>query len=222
MTTTSSFLTDLRRIYPPDRILTNEAQFAAYEFDALSVFYQKPAVVVIPETADEVVRTVRLCHEHAVPFVARGSGTSLSGGSVPVAEGVLIALNRLNRILRLDPEERIAVVEPGVVNLSVSKAAEPHGLYYAPDPSSQSICTIGGNVAFNSGGAHCLKYGMTSNHVLGMREWAPISPESSSVRRDFSGSPLRRRCVFSRSPSSTEPFLLPMTHSKAQGMPSPP
>jgi len=173
MNSSSIFLSELRRVFPPERILTNEAQFAAYEFDALSVFYQKPAVVVIPETADEVVRTVRLCHAHEIPFVARGSGTSLSGGSVPVAEGVLIALNRLNRILRLDPEERIAVVEPGVVNLAVSKAAEPHGLYYAPDPSSQSICTIGGNVAFNSGGAHCLKYGMTSNHVLGMKLLLP-------------------------------------------------
>jgi glycolate oxidase len=173
MTSASTFLSELRQIFPSDRLLTNDAQFAAYEFDALSVFYQKPAVVVIPESAEEVVRTVRLCHEYEVPFVARGSGTSLSGGSVPVAEGVLIALNRLDRILRLDPDERIAVVEPGVVNLSVSRAAEPHGLYYAPDPSSQSICTIGGNVAFNSGGAHCLKYGMTSNHVLGMKLLLP-------------------------------------------------
>jgi glycolate oxidase len=101
--------------------------------------------------------------------VARGSGTSLSGGSLPVQDGLVIALNRLNRVLRLDPKERIAVVEPGVTNLSVSQVAAPYGLYYAPDPSSQQICTIGGNVAFNSGGAHCLKYGMTSNHVLGLK-----------------------------------------------------
>ena len=105
----------------------------------------------------------------AVPFVARGSGTSLSGGSLPIADGLIIALNRLNRIKKVDPQQRIAVVEPGVVNLHITHAAQPYGLYYAPDPSSQSICTIGGNIAFNSGGAHCLKYGMTSNHVLGMR-----------------------------------------------------
>src|SRR6185436_16742843 len=104
-----------------------------------------------------------------LPFVARGSGTSLSGGSLPFAGGIVITLNRLNRILRLDPVERIAIVEPGVVNLAVTAAAQPHGLHYAPDPSSQPICTIGGNVAFNAGGAHCLKYGMTSNHVLGLK-----------------------------------------------------
>jgi glycolate oxidase len=104
-----------------------------------------------------------------VPFVARGSGTSLSGGSVPSPQGIVIALNRLNRILRLDARERLAVVEPGVINLEVSRAAAPYGLYYAPDPSSQPICTIGGNLAFNAGGAHCLKYGMTSNHVLGIK-----------------------------------------------------
>jgi glycolate oxidase len=129
--------------------------------------------VVLPETQQEVIETVRLCHREGIPFVARGSGTSLSGGSLPVEEGIVIALNRLNRILSMEPEERRAVVEPGVINLDVSRAAEPYGLYYAPDPSSQSICTIGGNVAFNSGGAHCLKYGMTSNHVLGLKAVLP-------------------------------------------------
>jgi len=116
-----------------------------------------------------VIALVRFCHAEKLPFVARGSGTSLSGGSLPIAEGIVIALNRLNKILRIDPEQRIAVVEPGVINLAVTAAALPHGLHFAPDPSSQSICTIGGNVAFNSGGAHCLKYGMTSNHVLGLK-----------------------------------------------------
>src|SRR6185436_10049498 len=128
---------------------------------------------VIPETQVEVIETVKLCHAYDVPFVARGSGTSLSGGSVPIQNGVLIALNRLNRILKLDPQERLAVVEPGVINLNVSKAVTGDGLYYAPDPSSQQICTIGGNVAFNSGGAHCLKYGMTSNHVLAIKAVLP-------------------------------------------------
>ena len=111
--------------------------------------------------------------QHGVPFVARGSGTSLSGGSLPVEDGVVIALNRLNRIISLDPQRRLAVVEPGTINLDVSKAAAPYGLYYAPDPSSQLICTIGGNLAFNSGGAHCLKYGMTANHVLGIKVVLP-------------------------------------------------
>jgi glycolate oxidase len=129
--------------------------------------------VVLPETQDEVIETVRLCHRYAVPFVARGSGTSLSGGSLPVPEGIVIALNRMDRIIRLDPQQRLAVVEAGVVNLNISRAAAPYGLYFAPDPSSQLICTIGGNLAFNSGGAHCLKYGMTSNHVLGLKVVLP-------------------------------------------------
>ncbi|MCY3714903.1 MAG: FAD-binding protein [Chloroflexi bacterium] len=163
------FLGALSKIYPGERLLTRDVELLPYESDALTAFQTKPGAVVLPENADEVIATVRLCHEHSVPFVARGSGTSLSGGSLPIADGLTIALNRLNRIKRIDPQQRIAVVEPGVVNLHISQAAQPFGLYYAPDPSSQSICTIGGNIAFNSGGAHCLKYGMTSNHVLGMK-----------------------------------------------------
>lgn len=116
---------------------------------------------------------MRVCHDYEIPFVARGSGTSLSGGSLPIAGGLVIALNRLNRIVRLDPKQRIVVVECGVVNLDISLAAAPYGLYFAPDPSSQLICTIGGNLAFNSGGAHCLKYGMTSNHILGIKAVLP-------------------------------------------------
>jgi glycolate oxidase len=154
---------------PPGRVLTRPAQLAAYESDGLTAFQARPLAIVVPETQDEVVATVRFCHAEKLPFVARGSGTSLSGGSLPIAEGIVIALNRLNRIVRLDPTERIAVVEAGVVNLAVTAAAQPHGLHFAPDPSSQSICTIGGNIAFNAGGAHCLKYGMTSNHVLGLK-----------------------------------------------------
>lgn len=164
-----TLLQELAALYPTNRILTGGVQLLAYESDALTAFKTRPRAVVLPETEQEVIETVRLCHAAGVPFVARGSGTSLSGGSLPNKDGIVIGLNRLNRIKKLDPEQRIAVVEPGVVNLDITKAAAPHGLYYAPDPSSQSICTIGGNVAFNSGGAHCLKYGMTSNHVLGMR-----------------------------------------------------
>jgi len=145
-----------------------DAQLAAFGSDGLTAFYQRAAAVVVVESADEVVAAVKVCHRLGVPFVARGSGTSLSGGSLPVEGGVVIALNRLNKVLEVDPRTRTAVVEPGVINLDVSRAAARHGLAYAPDPSSQSVCSIGGNLAFNSGGAHCLKHGMTSNHVLGL------------------------------------------------------
>ncbi|MEE8567385.1 MAG: FAD-linked oxidase C-terminal domain-containing protein [Anaerolineales bacterium] len=163
----------LAAIYPAERLLTNPAQLVSYESDALTSYRERPAVVVLAETQAEVIETVGVCHALGVPFVARGSGTSLSGGSLPVPGGVVIALNRLNRIIKIDPDERIAIVETGVINLDVTKAAAPYGLYYAPDPSSQPICTIGGNLAFNSGGAHCLKYGMTSNHILGLRVVLP-------------------------------------------------
>ena len=169
----SQLLEELKKTYPPGRLLTAAAELAPYESDALTAFKARPRAVVLPESAEEVIATVRACHHHGIPFMARGSGTSLSGGSLPVEDGIVIGLNRLNRILRLDPRERIAVVEPGTVNLKVSEAAERYGLYYAPDPSSQLICTIGGNVAFNSGGVHCLKYGMTANHVLGIRAVLP-------------------------------------------------
>ena len=162
-------ISSLKAIIPVDRLLLDDAQLAAYESDGLTAFKALPRAVVIPETSEEVIAVVRWCSEYKIPFVARGSGTSLSGGSLPVEEGIVITLNRLNQIIDLDPEERVAVVGPGVINLDVSKAAQPHGLHYAPDPSSQIICTIGGNIAFNSGGAHCLKYGMTSNHVLGIK-----------------------------------------------------
>jgi glycolate oxidase len=168
-----SLLDSLAKLYPSDRLLTQPAQLAPFESDALTSFRARPKAVVLAETQEEVIETVRLCCRYEVPFVPRGSGTSLSGGSLPVEDGIVIALNRLNRILRLDPEQRIAVVEPGVINLNVSRAAAPYGLYYAPDPSSQLICTIGGNLSFNSGGAHCLKYGMTSNHVLGLKAVLP-------------------------------------------------
>jgi glycolate oxidase len=156
-----------------DRVLTSPAQLAAFGSDAVTAFHVRPLAVALVESAEEVVAAVRACHRLGVPFVARGSGTSLSGGSLPVEDGIVIALNRLDRVLRVDPDERIAVLEPGVINLDVSRAAAPHGLEYAPDPSSQSICTIGGNLAFNSGGAHCLKHGMTASHVLAVRAVLP-------------------------------------------------
>jgi glycolate oxidase len=162
-------LSSLAQIYPSARILTQPAALAPYECDALTATRVRPRAVVLPQTQQEAIETVRLCYRLGVPFVARGSGTSLSGGSQPLAGGIVIALNRLARIVSVDPASRIAVVEPGVINLDVSKAAAPHNLYYAPDPASQLVCTIGGNVAFNAGGVHCLKYGMTSNHVLGIK-----------------------------------------------------
>lgn len=164
---------ELARIYPRGAWLADESALSAYECDGLTAVRQRPAVVVFPTTTEQVVATVKLCRRLGIPFVARGSGTSLSGGSVPVPGGVVLALNRMNRILELDPGNLRAVVQPGVINAQVSRAAEPYGLYYAPDPSSQVICTVGGNVAFNSGGAHCLKYGMTSNHVLGLKVVLP-------------------------------------------------
>src|SRR3954451_17229996 len=166
-------LDDLAGLGLGPRLLTSPAEMAADGSDALTAFHQRPLAVVVVESADEVVAAVRVCHAHQTPFVARGSGTSLSGGSLPLAGGVVIALNRLNRVLSVDPDGRTAVVQPGCINLNISATAAPHGLAYAPDPSSQSVCTIGGNVAFNSGGAHCLRYGMTANHVLGIRAVLP-------------------------------------------------
>ncbi len=166
---TPPVLKRLKKLLPRGRVLDGAAQLSAYECDALTAFRAKPLAVVVPETQEEVIALVRFCRDEKLPFVARGSGTSLSGGALPVAGGIVIAMNRLNRIVQLDPVQRIAVVEAGVVNTQVSLAVAAHGLHFAPDPSSQLICTIGGNIAFNSGGAHCLKYGMTSNHVLGVK-----------------------------------------------------
>jgi glycolate oxidase len=168
-----SFLAELADIYPRDRLLNDSPRIAPYESDGLTSFRSRPLAVVISESQDEVIETVRLCNRHQVPFMARGSGTSLSGGSVPIANGLVLALNRLNRVLRYDAAQRIAVVEPGVINSHVSALAAGAGLYYAPDPSSGPVCTLGGNVAFNSGGAHCLKYGMTANHILGLKVVLP-------------------------------------------------
>lgn len=171
--TSDACLQALAALVPPARLLTTPGGLVPFESDGLTAFRARPRAVVLVETADEVIETVRVCQRFRVPFVARGSGTSLSGGAVPNPDGIVIALNRLNRILEIDPVDRVAVVQPGVFNLDVSAAAAAHDLYYAPDPSSQAVCTVGGNVAFNSGGAHCFKYGMTLNHVLGLRAVLP-------------------------------------------------
>ena len=150
----------------PDDVIADPVRCRAYECDGLTGYRVVPELVLLPRDAAQVAAAVRVCARHRVPFVARGAGTGLSGGALPVADGVVISLARLKRVLEVDPVDRRAVVEPGVTNLEITAAAAPHGLYYAPDPSSQQVCTIGGNVAENSGGAHCLKYGFTTNHVL--------------------------------------------------------
>jgi glycolate oxidase len=156
-----------RELLPEDAVISDRARLRTYECDGLAHYRVVPALVVIPENAAQLAAIVRECAEHGVPFVARGSGTGLSGGALPHADGVLVVTSRMRTIVEVRPEDQRAVVEPGVVNLDVTRAATPHGYYYAPDPSSQQICSIGGNVAENSGGAHCLKYGFTTNHVVG-------------------------------------------------------
>src|SRR5262245_15635640 len=153
-------------LLPADAVIAEPEQLRVYECDALTGWRALPELVVLPDTAEDVAAVVRLCHQHRVPFVARGAGTGLSGGALPVADGVVVSLARMNRILEIDLEHGRVVVEPGVTNLEITKAVAADGFYYAPDPSSQQVCTIGGNVAENSGGAHCLKYGFTVNHVL--------------------------------------------------------
>jgi glycolate oxidase len=158
---------------PADGVITDHARLRTYECDGLAHYKVTPALVVMPETTEQLAALVRACAEHRVPFVARGSGTGLSGGALPRADGVLVVTSRLRAIREVRREDQRAVVEPGVINLDVTRAAAPHGYYYAPDPSSQQICSIGGNVAENSGGAHCLKYGFTTNHVLGAEMVTP-------------------------------------------------
>ena len=159
----------LREFLPAHCVLFRAEDTRPYECDALSAYRQLPMVVALPETEAQVAQVLRICFLLQVPVVARGAGTSLSGGSMPHASGVVLGLAKLNRILALDPVARTARVQPGVRNLAISEAAAPHGLYYAPDPSSQIACSIGGNVAENSGGVHCLKYGLTVHNVLRVR-----------------------------------------------------
>jgi glycolate oxidase subunit GlcD len=164
---------ELSRRFPPERFLADRAELRVYECDALPVHRQEPRGVVLPVSRDEVVDVVRWCSRFAIPFTARGAGTGLSGGATPVAGGLVIDLNRMRAIKTIDVENRFAVLEPGVVNVRLTEAAAPSGLHYAPDPSSQTACTIGGNVAENAGGPHCLKYGVTSDHVLGLEVVLP-------------------------------------------------
>ena len=164
-----ALISALCEVLPEGSVLTETEALKPYECDGLSAYRQVPLLVVIPQTIAQVQAVLRILYAHQVPVVARGAGTGLSGGALPLAEGVLLSLARLNRILMIDPDNRYAVAEPGVRNLAISEAAAPFGLYYAPDPSSQIACSIGGNVAENSGGVHCLKYGLTVHNVLALK-----------------------------------------------------
>ncbi len=163
----------MTRICGPGGVITDPQELRTYECDGLTAHRCSPGLVVLPESAEQVAQIVAACAQAGIPFIARGSGTGLSGGALPRADGVLIVMSKMRRVLAIDPVSRRAVVEPGVTNLSVSKAAEPYGLFYAPDPSSQVICSVGGNVAENSGGAHCLKHGFTVHHVTGLEVVTP-------------------------------------------------
>ena len=158
----------LRAIVPGEGVIVDEDELRVYECDGLTAYRQLPMIVVLPETTEQVSRVLGYCHEAGVKIVPRGAGTSLSGGALPIADAVTLGLGKFKRILEIDYENRCAVVQPGVTNLAITQAVEHRGFYYAPDPSSQIACTIGGNVAENSGGVHSLKYGLTTNNVLGV------------------------------------------------------
>lgn len=162
----TELINTLQQLLPQDAVLHNPEELHSYECDGLSAYKTTPMLVVLPETVAQVQKVLRLCSQYRIPVVARGAGTGLSGGALPLENGILLSLARFNQILDIDPLNRCARVQPGVRNLAISEAASAHGLYYAPDPSSQVACTIGGNVAENSGGVHCLKYGLTVHNIL--------------------------------------------------------
>ena len=164
----SELIKELRRFLPPEDIIADQASLRAYECDGLTAYKQRPMLVALPETTQQVSQILRICSDLGVKIVPRGAGTSLSGGALPVADGLMIGLAKFNQILEIDYHNRCAVVQSGVTNLAISEAVRRHGFYYAPDPSSQIACTIGGNVAENSGGVHCLKYGLTTHNILGL------------------------------------------------------
>lgn len=165
----STLVTRLRAFLPPESVLFEAEDLRPYECDGLSAYRQLPLVVALPRNEAQIVQIIALCRETQTPLVARGAGTGLSGGALPHAQGVLMSLGKLKQIVEIDPLARTARVQPGVRNLAISEAAKPYGLYYAPDPSSQIACSIGGNVAENSGGVHCLKYGLTVHNILKLR-----------------------------------------------------
>ena len=164
----SEIVAALKAIVPGEGVIDATRQMSVYESDGLTAYKQMPMVVVLPETVAQVSAVLRYAHNNNIKIVPRGAGTSLSGGALPLEDGILLGMAKFNRIIEIDYQNRCAVVQPGVTNLGITKAVEHKGFYYAPDPSSQIACTIGGNVAENSGGVHCLKYGLTANNVLGI------------------------------------------------------
>lgn len=173
MTENHQLIEDLKNLLGSERVLTDKTSLSVYECDGAKLFKAPPDLVVFPDSTEEISQIVKIANKHNVPFIARGAGTGLSGGILPVRGGVMIAMNRMNRILEIDLENRQATVETGVVNLLLTQAIQDQGYHYAPDPSSQQACSIGGNIAENSGGPHTLKYGVTSNHILGMEVVLP-------------------------------------------------
>jgi glycolate oxidase len=184
----ADFVARLRQLLPPESLLTAAEDTRPFESDGLSAYRNTPDVVALPENEAQVAAILQLCHRHKVAVVARGAGTGLSAGALPVDGAVLLVLAKLNRIKHIDPLARTAVVEPGVRNLVISEAAAAYGLYYAPDPSSQIACSIGGNVAENSGGVHCLKYGLTVHNILRLRAWT-IAGQLLEIGSDALDSP---------------------------------
>jgi len=174
----ASLLTEFRSIVGDSGLISSLEELHTYECDGLTNFRVLPQAVLLPASSEQVQAIVRICHRERIPFVARGSGTGLSGGALPVENGIVLSLARMNRILEVDIPNARVVVEPGVINLDVTGRVQPQDYFYAPDPSSQSVCSIGGNVAENSGGAHCLKYGFTTTHVLGLEV---VLPDGSLV-----------------------------------------
>lgn len=164
----ADIVADMRQIVPGEGVVETEREMRAFETDGLTAYKQLPLVVVLPETTAQVARILKYCDERSIRVVPRGSGTSLSGGALPLEDAVLLVMSRFNRILEIDYPNRVVVAQPGVTNLGITHAVQADGFYYAPDPSSQIACSIGGNVAENSGGVHCLKYGLTANNVLGI------------------------------------------------------
>ena len=177
---------DLRRLVGGEAIIADEVGRRAYETDALTAYRRLPLAVVLPSTTEEIARVLRYCHQWGIKVVARGAGTSLSGGALPAEDAVVIAVSRMNRVLEVDYVNRVARVEVGITNLAISEAVKAAGFFYAPDPSSQLACTLAGNIGMNSGGAHCLKYGVTTNNVLGLKMVLVDGDDCRARRRHIS------------------------------------
>jgi glycolate oxidase len=208
----------LRAFLPARAVLFEEEDTRPYECDGLTAYRQLPMVVALPETEQQVRRILEVCSSLKVPVVPRGAGTGLSGGALPPGDGVLLSMAKFMRVLRVDPRNRVAVVQPGVRNAAISDVAAPFGLYYAPDPSSQIACTIGGNVSENSGGVHCLKYGLTVHNVLRLRGFTAAGEpvELGSEAPDAPGYDLLALAI------GSEGMLLVVTEVTVKLLPTPP